>query len=96
MRASNEQNIKTILKDLVETYRLKSKVNQTRVEMIWEKTMGKMIANYTKELKVRNNKLYVMIESAPLRQELSYGRGQILENINKELGEDYLNEVIIR
>ncbi|MDX1941331.1 MAG: DUF721 domain-containing protein [Saprospiraceae bacterium] len=96
MRASNEQNIKTILKDLVETYRLKSKVNQARVEMIWEKTMGKMIANYTKELKVRNNKLYVMIESAALRQELSYGRGQILENINKELGEDYLNEVIIR
>ncbi len=96
MRTSNEQNIKEILKDLVETYRLKSKLNQTKVELVWERAMGKMIANYTKELKVRNHKLYVTIESAPLRHELSYGRDKILETINAELGEKYLNEVIIR
>ncbi len=96
MRNSNEQNIKTILKDLVESYRLKSKLHQTKIEQIWEQTMGKMIANYTKELKVRNHKLYVTVDSAPLRQELSYGRDKILNTINGELGEEYLKEVIIR
>ncbi len=96
MRNTNEQNIKDILKDLVESYRLKSKLTQTRIELIWEKAMGRMITNYTKELKVRNQKLYVTIESAPLRQELSYGREKILDTINRELGERYLEEVIIR
>lgn len=96
MKNSNEQSIKDILKDLVETYRLKSKLNQTRIELIWEQAMGKMIANYTTELKVRGDKLFVGISSAPLRQELSYGREQIIVKMNAELGEDFLKEVVIR
>ncbi len=96
MKNSNEQSIKDILKDLVETYRLKSKLNQTRIELVWEQAMGKMIANYTTELKVRGDKLFVGISSAPLRQELSYGREQIVAKMNAELGEDFLKEVVIR
>ncbi|HMO40856.1 MAG TPA: DUF721 domain-containing protein [Saprospiraceae bacterium] len=96
MKNSNEQSIKDILKDLVETYRLKSKLHQTRIELVWEQAMGKMIANYTTELKVRGDKLFVGISSAPLRQELSYGREQIVAKMNAELGEDFLKEVVIR
>ena len=36
--------------------------------------MGKAIANYTKDIKLRKNKLYLTIESAPLKQELSFGK----------------------
>jgi hypothetical protein len=38
----------------------------------------------------------VDIDSAALRQELSFGRDKILKMINQELGEQYLEEVIIR
>jgi len=96
MQESNSQDIKTILKELVESYRLKSRITQTRIEQAWEKTMSPMIANYTSEIKVRNHKLYVKVDSAPLRQELSYGREKILQTLNRELGEEYLREVIIR
>lgn len=96
MQQSNNQDIKTILMELVDTYRLKSRINQTKIELAWEKTMGNMVANYTKDIKVRNHKLYVTVDSAPLRQELSYGRDKILTTINRELGENYLKEVIIR
>lgn len=96
MLESNNQDIKTILRELVDTYRLKSRITQTKIELAWEKTMGSMISNYTSEIKVRNNKLYVKVDSAPLRQELSYGREKIMRTINRELGEDYLQDVIIR
>jgi hypothetical protein len=96
MKNANEQSIKTILQELVETYRLKSRLYQNKVESLWERLMGKTVAGYTKELKVRNQKLYVTVDSAPLRQELSYTRGKILEHLNQELGEAYLKDVIIR
>ena len=96
MLESNKQDIKTILRELVDTYRLKSRITQTKIELAWEKTTGAMIANYTSEIKVRNHKLYVKVDSAPLRQELSYGREKIIHTINQELGEAYLQEVIIR
>ena len=96
MKKTNEQSLKDVLKDLVETYRLKSKLNQTRINSLWEKLMGNSISRYTKEIKVRKNKLYLTIESAPLRQELSFGRDKIKRMLNEELGEDYIHEVVIR
>ncbi len=96
MRKTSEQNIKDVLKDLVETYRLKSKLTQSKVENLWAQLMGKTVVEYTTELKIRNQKLYVSVNSAPLRQELSYNRAQILTNLNEKLEEEYLKEVIIK
>lgn len=96
MRKTNEQSIKEVLKDLVETYRLKTKLNQAKVEELWEKMMGKTVTQHTTELRIRNQKLYVTVDSAPLRQELSYSRADILTKLNTELGESFLKEVLIK
>lgn len=96
MRKTNEQTLKEVLKQMVDTYRLRSRLNQTKIEKVWVRTMGPAIGNYTREMKVRNHKLYVSIDSAPLRQELAMGRDKIRRILNEELGEDYLREVVIR
>ena len=81
---------------MVETYRLKARLNQTRVQNLWETVMGKTIAGYTREIKVRKNKLYLTIESAPLKQELSLSKPKIIRMLNEELGENFIEDVIIR
>ena len=96
MRDSNEQSLKQVLKDMVQTYRLKARLNQTKIQRIWEKLMGQPIARYTKEIKLRRNTLYLTIDSASLKQELSYGKDQIAKLINLEMGEDCVNDVVIR
>ena len=58
--------------------------------------MGTVVNNYTTEIKLRRKKLYVSISSAPLRQELSYGKEKIIKMFNEELGGDYIEDVIIR
>jgi hypothetical protein len=45
---------------------------------------------------VRKNVLYLSIISAPLKQELSYSKDKIKAMINRELGEEYLEDVVIR
>ena len=96
MRNTNEQSLKQVLKDMVETYRLRSRLNQTKIRSIWEHLMGSAIAKYTTDIKIRRNKLYLTIESAPLRQELSFGKEKIVTMINQELGEDFIQDVVIR
>lgn len=96
MENGNNQSLKNVLKDMVETYRLKSRLTQTRLQNVWETIMGKTISGYTKEIKLRKNTLYLTIDSATLKQELSYGKEKIKNVLNKELGEKLIEEVVIR
>ncbi len=94
--ASNQVSLKDALKEMLEVYRLKAKLNQTKINAVWIKLMGTSINKYTREIKLRRIKLYITIESASLRQELSFGKEKIIKIINEELGENYIEDVIIR
>jgi len=81
---------------MLEQYRLKGKLNQSRIRNQWERMMGPSIASYTRDIKLYRGKLFITIESAALRQELSYGKEKIKRNLNEELGEEAIREVVIR
>ena len=93
---NNEVTLKEALKAMIEHYRLRGKLNQSRIKSLWAQLMGPSIAGYTKEIRLSKNKLYITIESAPLRQELSYGREKIRKMLNEKLGGEYIEEVVIR
>lgn len=92
----NDLSIKEVLKLFVEKYRLKARLHQTRLDELWGKLMGPTISGYTREIKMRGKKLYVTVDSAPLRQELNMGREKLRDRLNEALGEEYIQEVIIR
>ena len=96
MKRHNDQQLKDVLKEMVETYRLRSKLNQTKIKSLWAELMGPSIARHTTDIKIRGKKLYVSINSSSLKQELSMGKDKILNIINEQLGEEYIKEVVIR
>jgi predicted nucleic acid-binding Zn ribbon protein len=94
--SNNQYTLKEALKAMIEQYRIKGKLNQNKVQSAWARMMGPSIAGYTREVKIYGKKLYITVNSAPLRQELSYGKEKIKRIMNEELGEAYIEEVIIR
>ncbi|MFT4663651.1 MAG: hypothetical protein ACI8YQ_003945 [Polaribacter sp.] len=96
MKRHNDQKINEVLGDMIDSYRLKPKLNQTKIREVWSEMMGPQIDRYTKKITVNKNKIFVTIDSSPLRQELSYGRDKILKNLNEVLGEEFLIDIIIR
>lgn len=96
MKRHNDQHLKDVLKEMIETYRLRSKLNQTKIKALWSELMGPSIGRYTTDIKIRGKKLYVSINSSSLKQELSMGRDKIRKIINEELGDEYIEEVVIR
>ncbi len=91
-----EQKLGDVLKGMVDTMKWKEKLNETKIRETWKEKMGTTINHYTKEVKLRNKKLFISIESSSLKQELSYEREKIKDMMNHELGGDFVVDVIIR
>lgn len=96
MRKSNDQPLKEILKYFVNSPKIKPKLHQAKIVSSWADLMGDSISNYTRDIKLRKNTLFITINSAPLRQELSYAKEKIRKMLNEELKEEYIHEVVIR
>ena len=96
MLKKNDQKINEILKEMMNSKKLKPKLQQEKVKSIWERIMGPSIVRYTSNIHLRQAKLYINIDSAPLKQELLYGKEKILKMMNEEMGEEIIEQVIIR
>ena len=94
--SSNEQSLKNAIGDFLKTSNLSGKLAEQKVIDGWEKIMGKMIAKYTRQISIYDKKLFLQIDSAPLKQELFYSREKIIKMMNEEAGEEVIKEVVIR
>lgn len=96
MKKNNEQPVGDAIKDMFKAFHLDEKVNEVRIKEVWTKVMGNSIANYTSDIKLKKGILSIALNSAPLKQDLTYNRNKIIERINEEMGERIVTEVIIR
>jgi hypothetical protein len=95
-RINNESAVGDILNQIIKTNKLESGLNQISVADAWKNLMGNGVNNYTKNVLLKNNTLYVELTSAVLREELSYGKDKIIKMINEELGKEVVTDVVLR
>ncbi|MGN6248782.1 MAG: DUF721 domain-containing protein [Ginsengibacter sp.] len=91
-----EISIGDALKEFLNKSRLKSGVQAMQVKDVWEKIMGRTIANYTDKIEIINSTLYIYTSVAPLKNELIYQKPKIMERVNEALGEKVIKEVVIK
>lgn len=88
--------ISDFLKDYVtSSKKLKTGLDKVQVRDAWHKVMGKPIAKYTTDVYLDRGTLYVKLSSAPLRQELNYGKEKIRVMINEELERELVEKVVL-
>lgn len=94
-RKTNDDTVGNIVIKMLEAYGLKDKFMEVRIRNFWTENMGASIATYTHSIFVKNNKLFIKITSASLRQELSYAKEKIKKMMNEFLKEVYVEEVVL-
>ena len=94
--SSNEQSLKNVIGNYLKSSRLSGKLAEQKVIDGWAARMGPIIAKHTKEISIQDKKLFLHIDSAPLRQELFYSRENIIKMLNEEAGEVVIREIILR
>lgn len=94
--SNHDHSLKEVIGELLKVYRLEDKLDDVKLISSWEKVVGKMIANHTVNMYVKNKVLHVSVDSSALRQELHMERSKILRRLNKESGKKIINEIVFR
>jgi hypothetical protein len=94
-RTTNEQPLKAVIDDWLSEHPMANKAKETRVTHLWGVLLGPSVKNRTKNIYFKNGRLSVKLDSSVLRNELSFARETIIENINKELGETVVTELVL-
>lgn len=95
-RLREESSIQDILKIIIKENKLDYGINALDVRAAWRNLLGPGIANYTLEVVLKRDVLYVALSSPIVREELTYGKSKIILMINEELGREVINEIIFR
>ena len=90
-----DQPLKNTIKDILKSYELEDKLLAVRLKACWEKLMGQSIMSHTKEIYIKNRKLFLKFDSAALRKELSYSKEKVVKMVNEELGDNIIDEIIL-
>jgi hypothetical protein len=95
MSSHNQVALGTAIEQVLSDLHLSQGVFEARIESRWHEWMGPMIARHTTEIKLQHKRLYVVVDSAALRNELFYSRDKIKEIINREIEHYLINDVFI-
>jgi hypothetical protein len=58
--------------------------------------MGSHLTHYTDKILLKGNTLFVSLNNAALREELSYGKEKIRKMMNEQLGSEVLKKIVLR
>ena len=96
MPRSNDQLLGDAIREFLHSYNLEDKLNETKVIQSWGKIVGPMVEKHTHGLYIRNRVLFVKVDSAALRQELSFSRSKIVIALNNEAKSNIIEDIVLK
>ena len=92
---SKQKNISKVLEDVISQKHFKVGIDNLRVQEAWVKTMGENIQKYTYGVKFKRGILYIKLKSSVLKEELIFEKNKVIKLINKELGKEYVKDLVL-
>ena len=96
MRGKNTHNVGDIIRKLMKNPKLAGKLDELDALSIWDDLMGEALMKYITDRKIYKSTLYVKLKSAPMRNELSYKKTALLQQINNRLGNPFLKDIVLK
>jgi len=84
------------LNEFIKENKLQKGMDKVDVKNAWVKLMDNGVNNYTTNVELRNETLFVSLSSSVLREELNMGKAKIIALINEELGKDLVKKLVLR
>jgi predicted nucleic acid-binding Zn ribbon protein len=95
LKQYNEFSLSQAMSKMIDDNGMRRKYNELEIRDAWDQVCGTMIANHTKSVRLQRKKIWVKIESAPLRQELSYRKEDLVQKMNEQLGHSLIEDIVI-
>ncbi|MBD1387273.1 DUF721 domain-containing protein [Mucilaginibacter rigui] len=94
MRKANDKSLKDAIEQMLNVYKIKRRFDETAIVSAWPDLVGKSVANRTKELFIKDKRLFLRIESSVIKNELVMMRNQIIQKINDDAKTELVVEIV--
>ena len=96
MRRSKTISIAEAMKDYIREMRLEDKLMEVNLVNSWEEMVGKAIASRTLKVYIKDQVLYIRLNSSVARNELMMLREALREKLNEKAGKELIREIVLR
>lgn len=97
MAGKGEKKIGDLLNSMIKKDKqLEQKMLTEKMKKAWSEIAGPMINKYTYNVFYNNRKIYVKLTSSVLRHELSMGKQKLIKNINEKVGEELIDDIVLK
>jgi hypothetical protein len=90
------KSIKSILESFVEQDNLADGIFNVKIKEAWEKAVEKKIFDYTKEIYIKGDVLFIKVSNPILKQEILYSRQKVINLINEDLGKELIKKIVLK
>lgn len=93
---SNLIKLGDAISQLFKQEKLDEKIAQHAIKNGWKDIVGEMVAKHTTELFFKEKILFVTINSAVVKHEMSFQKEKIIADVNKFCSTQLINTIVIR
>jgi len=94
-KSKGSQTLGSAIRDLLNTYHIEGRFDETNLLASWERLVGKPIAKRTSKLFIRSQILYVAFDSSTIAHDFQLHKMEILTLFQKEFGSQAIKDIII-
>ena len=91
---SNTNTLSSLIRKILRNPKLSERLDKLDVLEVWNDIIGPNLQKYVTDSKVYKQKLYVKLKSSSLRNEFSYKKTEIINQINSRLGKKIIVDII--
>jgi hypothetical protein len=96
MRKSNFVKVGDAINRFLKEEKLDLKISRFTVKNSWSEIVGDHIANNTTEIGFNDTTLFLTLRSAALKNELSFSKQQIIDNVNRFCGYKLITDIVFK
>lgn len=94
MRRTKTLPLKEVIKEYVEALKMQSKLTEVGLINSWEKMVPPAIGRATKEIYIKDGKLFLKISSSVMRNELQLIKQGLINRLNENSGKQVITDII--
>ena len=95
MAKQNFQSIGSAINQFLKENRLDKKIESSTLLTCWKEIAGEMIHKHTTRLFLKDQKMYLQVDSSALKNELHFLQAQLIGNINQYFKKELVKELIL-
>jgi hypothetical protein len=94
--SSNTNTLSSLIRKILRNPKLSERLDNLDVLEVWNDIIGSNLQKYVTDSKVYKGKLFIKLKSSTLRNEFSYKKTDIINQINSRLGKKVIVDIVFK